>query len=209
MAARAGGPLAAAPTLLPDPACWPGAGPGRPEPREPPTRQAAALTSAPAEPALRGQAALDCEPRVCGRSGAGSRRGRGKARPARGGAGRGGTRSVESGGKREAWGGRRNIAIIRLCSRGIKTPWTRGSFSKRRAYWPRARLPPDLPRPPLRIDFRLRLGSCSIDPSASLCFAFWRVPLRRLQHQELLIPDLFFHSYIHSGTPACIHCTQQ
>ena len=58
-----------------------------------------------------------------------------------GGAGRGGTRAPES------WEGRRNIAIILPCSRGFKTSWTRCSFFKRCAYWPKARLPPAWPRP--------------------------------------------------------------
>lgn len=94
----------------------------------------------------RAQAVLDGKPGR--RAGRGAGRGRGEARPARGRAGR------------KPWRGRLNLAIILPCSRSFTIGRTRGSFSKRCAYWSRARLPPGWPRPPLDASFRLWLEVC-------------------------------------------------
>lgn len=102
----------------------PGAGPGDLT-WEPPYAAAPALTSAPAQPALRSAASAGRPAGSSGRGGAGRRPGAGRGR------GLGGAELALLGvGKPEYWSPGWNLAIIGLSSRGCTIGGVRGLFSE-------------------------------------------------------------------------------
>lgn len=130
-----------------------------------PTRQAAALTSAPAEPALRAQAALDSKPRVRGRGGVSG----GGARSERRGAGRDGAepaqqRVGEEGAVERKTEHRDNFSLFSrfqncmgekfVCS--VMCLLAKSAAS-------------DWPRPPFNIGFRLQMEFCCVE----IFFLLW------------------------------------